>query len=247
VQLAIPLTSGDRTLGVIAARTRRGSQLREDAARILTILADNLVVALEHDRSSAHAGRPGEPAPGRREPAAIDMLPDSIVHDVVQPVTAALAMLESTIDIRHVIQHAIELVDHEFNRLGLNLACYCVSDLPPVAGDADALERVFVNLLVNARDAMAGRTGTVTVTIEAAPDEPAGAVVVRVRDTGPGISDAVRAQVFEPHVTTKDSHGHRGLGLSICQEIVTRQGGTIDLEPVEGEGACFRVSLPALA
>ena len=107
--------------------------------------------------------------------------------------------------------------------------------LPSIAGDADALRRVFANLVQNAAQASGGR-GRVRLAAEAAP----GGVAIRVVDDGPGVSDAVRARLFEPWSSSRE--GGTGLGLSLSRSIVERHGGKLSLEAT-ARGATFRVLL----
>ena len=107
--------------------------------------------------------------------------------------------------------------------------------LPVVLGDADALRRVFANLAQNA--AQAGTSGVlVRLVAEPAP----GGVAIRVVDDGPGVSEALRARLFEPWSSARD--GGTGLGLSLSRSIVERHGGKLSLETTS-RGATFRVFL----
>lgn len=106
--------------------------------------------------------------------------------------------------------------------------------------DASQLEQVIANLVVNARDAMADG-GTITVRTAVRGDDPR--VVIEIADTGAGIPDSVLADIFEPFFTTKGSGG-TGLGLATVREIVTRNGGTIDVRSVVGRGTTFEIRLP---
>jgi two-component system NtrC family sensor kinase len=111
--------------------------------------------------------------------------------------------------------------------------------LPPVPGLASELNQVFMNLLLNAAQAIPER-GTIRIETEADADW----AHVRICDSGPGVPEAIRAQIFEPFYTTKPVGQGTGLGLSISHGIVTRHGGRIEVEnPPEG-GACFTVMLP---
>ncbi len=112
-------------------------------------------------------------------------------------------------------------------------------DLPPIDGDKNQLEQVFVNLALNACEAMPnGGTLLVSTSLEN------GAVVVRVTDTGAGIKPEHLDHVFEPFFTTKPVGKGTGLGLSVSYGIVQQHGGTIEVESEEGKGTTFTVRLP---
>jgi two-component system, NtrC family, sensor kinase len=113
--------------------------------------------------------------------------------------------------------------------------------LPPVEGDARALNQVFLNLLKNAAEAFEGRRGRVEVHARLEGDE----VVVSIRDDGPGVAPELRERLFEPFFTTKPAGKGTGLGLSISQRIVAEHGGQIALESEPGEGTCVTVRLPS--
>jgi signal transduction histidine kinase/ActR/RegA family two-component response regulator len=110
-----------------------------------------------------------------------------------------------------------------------------------VCGDATELRQVVTNLVFNALDAMP-RGGTLTVRTHVTPTH----VILAVRDTGTGISEAVRHRLFEPFFTTKGERGN-GLGLSVVYGIVRRHGGDIRVESEVGRGSTFFVQLPAAA
>ena len=110
--------------------------------------------------------------------------------------------------------------------------------VPRILGDASELREVFTNLILNAVDAMPD--GGALMVSTAVAD---GQVVATIRDTGVGIPDDVRDKVFDPFFTTKGPRG-TGLGLSVSYGIVSRHGGRIAVESVEGQGAIFRLSFP---
>jgi CheY-like chemotaxis protein len=114
----------------------------------------------------------------------------------------------------------------------------------PVAVHSTQIERVLLNLVINARDAMP-EGGTVVITTEnqrAAGEAGDGSVVVAVRDTGVGMPPRVRAQVFEPFYTTKP--GGTGIGLTTVRAIASIAGGGVDIDTVAGKGTAVSVSLP---
>jgi two-component system cell cycle sensor histidine kinase/response regulator CckA len=124
-------------------------------------------------------------------------------------------------------------------------------ELDPEAGpvwiDAVHAEQIVLNLALNARDAMptGGELLLRTRAEPPGPDSPTGWTVLEVRDSGIGIADRVKPHVFDPFFTTKQRG--TGLGLATVRDVVTRAGGSIQLEDVAGGGALFRVRLPRSA
>lgn len=118
--------------------------------------------------------------------------------------------------------------------------------LPPILGNVARLEQVFVNLLLNAAQAMSegGATNLVAVRGQHTPD---GTVEIEVRDNGPGMTKETLERIFEPFFTTKPVGVGMGLGLSVCHGIVTQLGGTITIESELGRGTVARVTLPVSA
>ncbi len=118
-------------------------------------------------------------------------------------------------------------------------------NLPRVEGDESRLGQVFLNLLVNAAQAIPpgdAARNQIRVAIRRENDDH---VVVEVSDTGEGIAPRVLAHLFTPLLTTKPKGIGTGLGLSICQRIIREMGGEITVQSEHGKGSTFRVSLPA--
>jgi signal transduction histidine kinase len=113
-------------------------------------------------------------------------------------------------------------------------------DVPAVRGAAQELKQVFLNLVVNAAQAI-GDDGSVRI----ATRRQGARVVVLVEDDGPGIPPDLLDRVFDPFFTTKSVGEGTGLGLAISYQILRRQGGSISVESELGQGCCFRVELPA--
>lgn len=116
-------------------------------------------------------------------------------------------------------------------------------DNPKVHGDPEKLKQLFLNLAINALEAVPAG-GEIRVWAEGVPDKPRPWVRVVVEDTGPGMDEETAAQVFNPFFTTKNEG--TGLGLSIAHSIAEQHGGRIDLQSRPGRGARFTVDLPAL-
>lgn len=119
-------------------------------------------------------------------------------------------------------------------------------DLPPVVADETRLEQVFVNLIINAADAMEECPVRRIEIRAAAPSD--GRIRIHVQDTGPGIPFEIMSSLFQPFFTTKPSGKGTGLGLHISRELVEGFGGELGLVPPPGgTGACFEIVLPVAA
>ncbi len=116
---------------------------------------------------------------------------------------------------------------------------------PPVQANPQRLEQVFLNLLVNAAQAMPeGRPQANRIRVVTRTDNE-GRAVVEIEDTGAGISAEDQARIFDPFFTTRPVGFGTGLGLSICHRIITDAGGTIAVDSKLGRGTIFRITLPA--
>jgi two-component system, NtrC family, sensor histidine kinase HydH len=142
-------------------------------------------------------------------------------------------------DLLAVVRRALALVEGRARRQKVKLA----ADLPPspveLEIDANQIQQVLVNLLLNALDALP-QGGTVRLEVRAAPG---GGAEVRVRDDGPGVAAEVQKRLFEPFVSTKETG--LGLGLSICRRLVEGHGGAIRGGNAPEGGALFAFTLPA--
>jgi two-component system NtrC family sensor kinase len=115
--------------------------------------------------------------------------------------------------------------------------------VPPVQANESRLGQVFLNLLVNAAQAMPEEGGgSAEIRISTWHEE--GSVVVSIQDTGKGISEEHLGKVFDPFFTTKPEGVGTGLGLSICHGIIAALGGRITVESKVGRGTTFQIFLP---
>jgi CheY-like chemotaxis protein len=147
------------------------------------------------------------------------------------------------VDVRRVLDAAINMAWNEIrHRAGLIKEYRSV---PPIEANESRIGQVFLNILVNAAQAMpVGSAAENTIRVTAGADD-AGNVIVEVSDTGPGIPKDVLGRIFDPFFTTKPVGVGTGLGLWICQGIISALNGTITVESEAGLGATFRVVLPS--
>jgi len=139
------------------------------------------------------------------------------------------------------IRSTAGLAQNELSRHNVTVATEIPAGLPCVQGAFNSLRQVFLNLFLNAAQAMPAG-GTLRVR---AASEAAGRVCIEVEDTGVGIAPEALPHIFEPFYTTKETGQGTGLGLWVAYGIVNRHGGSITATSVVGQGTCFRVCLRA--
>jgi PAS domain S-box-containing protein len=189
-------------------------------------------------------GAPGDPAAKLREAL------ESSHHGATR-VAAIVGQLRASsrsdteergpVELRRVLEAALRVTQNEIHhraRLVTDL-----QDVPALQGNAQRLEQLFLNLLVNAVQALPdGRVDNeIRVSMKRGD---AGDIVVEVADNGLGIPEEARSRIFDPFFTTKPVGLGLGLGLSICHGIVSAHGGTITVDSTMGHGTTFRVALP---
>lgn len=160
----------------------------------------------------------------------------------------ALARGESSfgpIPVQKLVDETLTVLARDPQKDGIALRIQIQGEIV-VQGDPVQLEQVLLNLLINARQAMIGKGGSLTV--KAAPIE-GDQIKIQVIDTGPGIPDNLLPKIFQPFFTTKGTARNEetrgtGLGLAICKEIVEHHKGRITVESQVGRGTTFNVFLP---
>ena len=144
------------------------------------------------------------------------------------------------VDLNQVIEETLSLVSHPFRTARVQVVHNLESDLPAVFGSGNRLQQVFLNLFMNARDAMP--SGGV---LEVRTFATNGSVEVEVADTGSGIPQDHLARIFDPFFTTKSTGKGTGLGLSVSYGIVKEHAGKIEVRSSPGQGTSFRLEFPA--
>jgi len=144
------------------------------------------------------------------------------------------------LDLNQTVEESIVLVDHQLtiNQVSIEKR---LSPVPRILGNANQLQQVMMNLMINAQQAMEPGGGKVTVATR--PID--GAIELRVADTGPGIPREIQSRIFEPFFTTKPAGTGTGLGLSVTYGIVHDHRGAIRIESEPGQGASFVLTFPA--
>jgi CheY-like chemotaxis protein len=145
------------------------------------------------------------------------------------------------IELTDVLDSAVRMAWNELRHRARLVREY--GDLPPVHGSEARLAQVFLNLLINATQAIPEGDAQAHEIRVAARALPSGQVSVEVRDSGAGIPAQILGRIFDPFFTTKPPGVGTGLGLSICQRIITEMGGQIEVESTVGRGSTFRVTL----
>ncbi len=151
----------------------------------------------------------------------------------------------NAIDVRRALELALRITSNELRHRACVTTDY--GPLPPVLGDESRLGQVFINLLVNASQALPeGAIASNEIRVTTRTDE-LGRGVIEIRDTGCGMPPEVLKRAFDPFFTTKPVGEGTGLGLSICLGIIEGLGGELTAQSAIGEGSTFRVVLPASA
>jgi C4-dicarboxylate-specific signal transduction histidine kinase len=145
------------------------------------------------------------------------------------------------VEIDRVIARSLSLVQEQLRLRAIEVSLDLHGTDLAVLGNPIQLEQVFINLLTNAKDALAeGERREVRIVSQLEGDS----VSITVADTGPGIPAGLEQRIFDPFFTTKEVGGGTGLGLSITYSIVKEHGGEIWVENRPGEGAIFHIELP---
>lgn len=149
---------------------------------------------------------------------------------------------DQPVDVRTVLDSAIRMATPEIRHRAELVRDY--APVEPVTGGASRLGQIFLNLIVNAAQAIPeGSPTTNRISVSVQP-VGAGRVAVEIRDTGCGIPPEVLPRIFDPYFTTKPPGQGTGLGLSICHRLIGAIGGSITVDSAPSAGSCFRVALP---
>ena len=148
--------------------------------------------------------------------------------------------VKKPIDVNEPVQESIAIVSHQMELHKVKLTSELTPNLPQVIGNANQIQQVVMNLMINAHQAMEGAPGSIHVATRCENDR----VEIDVTDDGPGIPEDIQRKIFEPFFTTKPGGKGTGLGLSVSFGIVTDHEGVLSVESELGKGTRFRITLP---
>ncbi|MBK7897489.1 MAG: response regulator [Anaerolineaceae bacterium] len=147
-------------------------------------------------------------------------------------------------DVNHSIRQTLDLVRYQLNTADAEVIQYMADDLPPIVASWEHLKSVWLNLIVNARDAVHQMPRHRQIAITTRLDGEKDHVQIIVQDNGKGMSQAELAHIFEPFYTTKDPGKGTGLGLATTHRIIEQHGGEINVVSARDEGTTFIIRLP---
>ncbi|MCO5178548.1 MAG: response regulator [Candidatus Promineofilum sp.] len=150
----------------------------------------------------------------------------------------------TTGDLHKSIQEALDLVNYQLQSTQIEVIRDIDASLPPIVASWEHLKSVWLNLLLNARDALLPIDHDRRLELIARLDKDGQAIQVLVHDNGKGMTSAETLHIFEPFYTTKGPGQGTGLGLATCHRIIEQHGGEITVASAVGEGTTFFITLP---
>lgn len=163
-----------------------------------------------------------------------------IIHDMMGLARPAEPNFES-ISLAPILRKITLLLESRMKAAGIQVREEYDESLPPVYADEKQLEQVFLNLVVNAIQAMSSG-GAILIRVQSEPERKR--ICIEIQDNGAGISEKDLRCIFDPFFTTKKEGEGTGLGLAICQSIIQAHHGEISVSSRLGVGTCFQISLP---
>jgi signal transduction histidine kinase/CheY-like chemotaxis protein len=211
------------------------------AGRLTASIAHEVNNPLQSVQNCLHlAGREDLPAEKRREyfelaRTELERLMKTMQRmlDFYRPSSTKM----ESVDVLELLNHVLSLTSQQLGQRRIEVITELPKSLPTIYAVNSQIQQIFFNLILNAFDVMPAG-GNLTVRAKGL----ASGVELQFEDSGPGIPEDMRNNIFEPFFSTKD--GGTGLGLTVSYNIVTAHGGTLDLVQGNGKGACFRLFLP---
>jgi signal transduction histidine kinase/CheY-like chemotaxis protein len=211
------------------------------AGRLTASIAHEVNNPLQSVQNCLHlAGREDVPAEKRREyfelaRTELERLMKTMQRmlDFYRPGSTKMEQ----VDVLELLKHVLSLTSQQMGQRHIEMKTDLPDSLPMIFAVNSQIQQIFFNLILNAFDVMPGG-GTLAIRAKGLDN----GVEIQFEDSGPGVPEELRNNIFEPFFSTKDSG--TGLGLTVSYNIVTAHGGTLDLVKGNGDGACFRIFLP---
>jgi signal transduction histidine kinase len=143
-----------------------------------------------------------------------------------------------SVDVLELIYETTGMLSAQLKEAQIDLRLEIAKPLPNIMAWPDGLRQVFLNLILNSKDAI-GSNGNITIEVITGKQT----IQILLADSGPGINSEDATRIFEPFFSTKDLKSGTGLGLSVCRQIITNHNGSIEVCP-DKKGGCFRIELP---
>jgi len=240
----------------LAETNRRLEQAQEEARRSERLAAlGQLTAGLAHEIRNPLAVIKGSAETLTRRLQSADPLTTEVAGYITSEVNRLntvvtrflnfarpLKLERSLTEIPPLLDRAVKVASERWPEAKVEVVRRYAEGLPPMNVDPDLSEQAFVNLVLNAYEAMKESGGKLTLSVAAGRFDGRTGVEVDIEDTGPGVAPELREQIFNPFFTTKKEGV--GLGLSLVSKIVDDHRGSIRLSSQPGKGACFRVFLP---
>ncbi len=152
------------------------------------------------------------------------------------------SVTESTeVNINRLLDDTLQLLEPQIRKSNIEIVKNYSDEILPIFGNAGKLQQIFTNLILNARDAMVGGTGKITLRTDLVGNDE---IKIEVTDSGEGIAPENLGKIFDPFFTTKGVGNGTGLGLAVSYGIVQEHGGTIEAFSENGNGTTFMLSFP---
>jgi signal transduction histidine kinase len=218
----------------------------------ISSMYDTLMRALDRLKSTMDRVCAGEPEEHQKVNKLFVMIEDAnrVIESGTQRVTNIVRRLRSfaridvvefeEVNIHEGLEDTLAIVHHELKHKAVVERNF--GDIPPVSCNPSQMNQVYLNLLINAVQAIEDK-GVITITTFLKNDH----VFIRIKDTGTGIPGEMLKKIFDPGYTTKGVGVGTGLGLSICYQIVKDHQGDIKVESEIGKGTTFTIILPLTA
>jgi len=151
--------------------------------------------------------------------------------------------LTEDVDIQQVLESTLMILHNQIQKFTDVCTLDVPDDLPPVKGNSQQLEQVFINVLMNTLQALPGRSHGIYISARFKSDKDNLEIIVR--DEGRGISERDLGRLTEPFFTTRTDAGGTGLGLSITRSIIEKHGGSLTFESEPGKGTTVNIRIPS--